>query len=289
MVIGGEYARRTYRSPRPRTAGASSRTRTNARLPGAIAGTPLPASVGPTIGHAPERLGRPLMKPHARAVLQRFRRSAADRRSRRRGAVVLNAPGVASVCPRDRTRDVDARRDVDGRSLSSDRFGSQLPVHVHAANADPRVSRQQRERVVHGDAPGHERARHDGPEALHRERAIDGQARHAGLRTGWKPAGRLRERGAKRGEPFPAARGYRHDRRPFEKRAGDELRHVVARGRAPSFQRRRGRTSSAQRLRSARAAAGRCRNAPASAASLIRRPRRRGRRDRCRRRRPACS
>ena len=72
IVSGGEYARRMYRSPRARTAGRSSRSRTNARAPGASVGTP-PPSDGPTIATRPRISAVPWWNAHARAVAQRPR------------------------------------------------------------------------------------------------------------------------------------------------------------------------------------------------------------------------
>ena len=261
------------RSPRVMTASLSNRIRAKPR-------------VGRESDPA-KNFGRALMKPNACAVLQRsrvHRASPAERPARRVGS---NAPRVQSTSPRDTSATSSPPR-FDSRPLAGDRPRPRTSVHLHSTHLHGRPAGNNASVSSRADHARYERPGHNGPEAAHRERAIDRQpdgAIRAARRASWTRARASSSRRRSRPSPFRADTGTIGA--PSRNESLDQLAHLEP-AQIRACQRRRGPLSSARPGRPAPATACRSRSARASAASPTRLRRSRASRRRCRRRRPAC-
>ena len=99
--------------------------------------------------------------------------------------------------------DLDAAQ-VDRGALSGHGFIAPHAMHLDAADFDGTtlsasgcMSRHDHQLGVDAQAAGHQRPRHDGAEAFHREHAVDRQPRRAAGGTAAGLQGRISERSAK--------------------------------------------------------------------------------------------
>ncbi len=270
------------RSPRVSGAGVSRRSRTLAVAPGCNV-----CAVSSGERHAPQQLDRPLVKVHARAVLQRLRVGSSSRIASTR-RVIVTRPACDERLPAVDVGELD-RHQGSPPCAGPARLDAPLAVHLDAADADAALARHKRQLVFDPQAAADQGPSHDRAKPLHRERAIDRQPGGAALlpvggssRRLWRSAVRSSSRPA----PVLADTGT----------IGAPSRNE------PST---RSRTSSAHELDrlvvqqvalgddddavSDPQAAGRCRSARASAASPTRRQPRSAARSPSRRRRRASS
>ena len=194
---GGEYARRMKRSPRvsdrrPLEPQPDERARPGRERRHA------PAVRRPDDRDAPEHLGRALVEPHARAVLQRPRvgQHLDDRVGQRASRRTRRAS--TSDSPRSISSTSTPPRLTAARCPAT-AASARRAVHLHAAHLH-RPARPGRSASSSStrDAARHQRAGDDGAEALHREHAIDRQPRRARRRPAAHARGRPPSSAARR-------------------------------------------------------------------------------------------
>ena len=166
------------------------------------------------------------MKPHARAMLERFR--AGDHFDDGVGQ-----PRLVEGVRRDerlaavQIAHLDARQ-IDGGPLPRQRLVVPLPMHLHAADLHAPAPGRGHHVIVDPDLPGDQRAGDHRAETLHGKHPID---RQPGDRLDGAISGAtadVDERGAKVVQPVAGTRRHGHDGRALEKRACDQLAHLEA-------------------------------------------------------------
>ena len=290
MVTGGEYARRTNRSPRVRASGTSTRTRAKAPPPGSSAarktrGLRASRRSGRRGERNPgHRLRGAVVAADARAMPQRRRpRQERDRGVEPARRIEAAARGQGVAAPE--LVDVDAVQ-VHGDAPAGSGRCPRPAVHLHAADLDPPAGRQYVQLHLGPDLPRHQRAGNDGAGPSDRKRAVDRQP-HRPLRRARR---RRRHRGQGASQRFQtgsASGRNRHYRRVLEPRPGQQLLRFQ-----PHELHHLGVDQIALGQRHPRpgrlAAGGRCRSARGSGASRTRRPPPPAARRRCRSRRQSC-
>ncbi len=210
-------------------------------------------------------VGRAVMDADAGAVGERRgdlgKEGRLDREERRGAKSVLRherlpAPELGPLDPRE----------VQARPLSGEGLAALLAMDLDAPDAHLAPVRKKRQPVVDRDPPAVERPGHDGAEALHREGAVEEEARGAAVpgRPVEAPR-RLGERALQFRNPRSRHGRDGEDGSLFEERPLHEVRGSPPRRRRRS-RRRRGRSSSARSPRSSRRARRESRDARASGA-----------------------
>ena len=197
--------------------------------------------------HASQRLGARHVHANARAVCERLRLGQkleldVEHRGRAQGSRMDD-----HVAPLQRVRFQSGQVHRGARPGQRPRHG--LAVDLEPPHARPQAARQDLDLVGQLEAPGDERACHDGAEALELEHSVDRQPRHARSGARGRSERQLEQRGLQRLETLAGARRQPHHRAAREERAGDELGDLLLGDR---LRRRVGQVALAERHDSAR-------------------------------------